>query len=596
MIDFQIKNSVSQAIWKEEIPLLNNIDTCRITEKIIDNHNIHIALAKHLARIGISSENYDEFINPLIKNLLPDPLIMKDAEKAINIICEIISKKKPIGIFGDYDVDGACSAALFKLILSKFDVPVFCYIPDRFKEGYGPNIEALNKLKSQNVELIITVDCGILAHSPLNLAAKQKMKIIVIDHHKASVELPKVEAVVNPNRLDDDSSLGHLCATGLCFIILAGILRECKRRKISTKDSKEINLIYFLDLVALATVCDIVPLLGINRAFVKQGLKVLSKRKNLGLKALCDVGKLNQQPTTHSLGYIIGPRINAGGRLGNSDIGVKLLSENDEEVANGLALKLDDLNSNRKNIEKDVLLNAEELAYSKIGENPNLPLLVLTGKNWHEGVIGIVAGRIKDKFNKPTIVITLNDKKIGKGSGRGVNNFSLGDNIILAKQLGLIISGGGHDMAIGLQIEEKKINQFEQFMIDKAKTTINKETKTYFVTDYISIASCNDQFIDNLERIGPFGSGHSELRFVINNCRIKYHKWIGKENQHFSATINDGSGKDLKVIAFSISGTKIGTYLKNSDFDTPISILGRFQKNNFGGRSSIQLLVDDIAY
>ena len=590
------KVSVSNASWKIENSFLNEIDSRRVSEKLTQDFQIPKSLSKHLARIGINSENFEDYINPLIKNTLPDPLIMKDAGKAISLICDAIKEKKKIGIFGDYDVDGACSVALFKIFLTKFGSSLFTYIPDRFKEGYGPNKQALNKFKEKKVDLIITVDCGISSHDVFREFKNTDVKIIIIDHHKASPNLPKADAIVNPNRLDDNSNLGYLCAAGLTFIILAGILREIKSQKIFFDQESKINLMHMLDLVSLATVCDIVPLYGVNRAFVKQGLKILAKRNNLGLKALCDVSKLNKYPDTHTLGYILGPRINAGGRLSDSNLGLNLLSGNNEENVFKVAQTLDDLNNKRKDIERDVLIEAETIAEKKLNKNPNLPLIIVAGDGWHEGVIGIVAGRIKDKYNKPSIVISFDQKSIGKGSGRGVSNFSLSENIILAKQMGFLIEGGGHDMAVGLKIQKKNLNEFEEFILKKAEKLNNFSSKVLYFTDFIPLSRCNFEFIDYLDKIGPFGAGHSEPRFIINNCKIKNHKWIGKEQQHFSATIDDGSGTKIKAIAFSSRGTKLGDFFLADDFSYNLSMLVRIHKNNFGGFNSIQLLIDDITY
>ena len=521
---------------------------------------------------------------------------MRDAEPAINLICNAIELQQQIGIFGDYDVDGACAAALFRAILSRFGCPVYCHIPDRFSEGYGPNITALEGLKAQGAELILTVDCGITAHQPLEAAAHAGMRVVVIDHHKAGPTLPQAEAVVNPNRLDDDSGLGHLCAAGVCFLILAGVMRQCRNRGLAPPDGKMPDLLAVLDMVALATICDIVPLKGVNRTFVKQGLRVLAQRQNPGLRALMDIARLDQPPTTHTLGFLLGPRINAGGRLGRSDLGVQLLACMEDGIADSLAVQLDELNMQRRITEKQVQQQAEEMALEKLAASPELSVLVLAANGWHEGVIGIVAGRIKDRFNRPSIVISLDEQGGGKGSGRSVRGFSLGDAIMAARQQGLLVSGGGHDMAAGLGLTAANLSAFEDFLIQRAGDVFaGPPQKSFLACQSVSVAGLDFSFTQWLEKIGPFGSGFAEPRFYITHCRLTRHHWMGAEKQHLSVSLDDGTAPPLRAVAFNLAGTPLGQALQDNPDPGPVMVLGTVRPDSFRGGKNIQFMIEDIA-
>ena len=591
-----VETSLSGAVWHQHVPLHALAETDRRAEGMAATTGMPPALAWYLSANGIEGEQLDSFINPRLRDSLPDPHIMRDAQTAINLICNAIELKQPIGIFGDYDVDGACAAALFRAILSRFGCPVYCHIPDRFSEGYGPNITALEGLKAQGAELILTVDCGITAHQPLEAAAHAGMRVVVIDHHKAGPTLPQAEAVVNPNRLDDDSGLGHLCAAGVCFLILAGVMRQCRNRGLAPPDGKMPDLLAVLDMVALATICDIVPLKGVNRTFVKQGLRVLAQRQNPGLRALMDIVRLDQPPTTHTLGFLLGPRINAGGRLGRSDLGVQLLACMEDGIADSLAVQLDELNMQRRITEKQVQQQAEEMALEKLAASPDLSVLVLAANGWHEGVIGIVAGRIKDRFNRPSIVISLDEQGGGKGSGRSVRGFSLGDAIMAARQQGLLISGGGHDMAAGLGLTAANLSAFEDFLIQRAGDIFaGPPQKSFLACQSVSVAGLDFSFTQWLEKIGPFGSGFAEPRFYITHCRLTRPHWMGAEKQHLSVSLDDGTAPPLRAVAFNLAGTPLGQALQDNPDPGPVMVLGTVRPDSFRGGKNIQFMIEDIA-
>ena len=395
-------------------------------KKYSEDYSLDEIVARLIAIRKKNIKNIDLFINPTIKNLMPNPFKLQDMDLAVERTCESIKKKELIGIFGDYDVDGATSVAILSRYFLSLNQKIYTYIPDRKKDGYGPNIENFKKLINLGIKIILTVDCGTSSFEPIKLAQEKKVDVIVLDHHQTQTKLPNAFAIVNPNRIDDKSELNYLCAAGVCFVFLVALNKKLREIGWFTKnDTPEPNILEFLDLVSLGTVCDVVPLIELNRAFVKQGLKILKKRSNLGLKTLYDMCKINSQPTTYDLGFALGPRINAGGRVGKSSHGVELLLCNEPQVAYKIASDLDRSNQERKSIE---LLLTEKVSH-EVKKYHNHPVLVLSGENWHEGVMGIVASRIKDKFNKPTFLISFN-KEEGKGSARSIYGFDVGSEII----------------------------------------------------------------------------------------------------------------------------------------------------------------------
>ena len=591
-----VDSSFSGARWQQAPTAGSEAETRRMAGMFEDRLGLPFALCWHLASQGLTAETIDEFLDPRLRSSLPDPFVMKDAKTAVSLITDIIKAKQPVGLFGDYDVDGACSAALFRLVLGAFGVPVWCHIPDRFTEGYGPNLAALKALKAQGAELILTVDCGITAHEPLAAAAEEGMAVIVIDHHKAGVVLPQAEAVVNPNRLDDDSGLGHLCAAGVCFLVLVGVVRACREQGIVPANVVMPDLMGVLDLVALATACDVVPLKGVNRAFIKQGLKVLGRRGNEGLRALMDVARLDQRPNMHTLGFVLGPRLNAGGRLGQSDLGVQILTSADADIADTLATQIDLLNTDRRAEEAVVRVEAEQMAEDKLAQQPDLPVLVLAKRGWHEGVIGIVAGRLKEAYHRPVVVIALDEAGQGKGSARSVAGFSIGDQILAARQDGLLKTGGGHDMAAGLGVDEDKLAAFEDFVVTRARAQFKGAPQRVFsYTHSLSVAGCTAQLTDALEAVGPFGAGHAEPRFVVTHCRLKGLRWMGADKSHLSVQLDDGTAAPLRAVAFSVAGTRLGQMLAATPDPGPVQVLGRVQKDTFRGGGAVQFLIEDIA-
>ena len=556
---------------------------------IKDNFFLDEISSKHLAIKKIKKDDVKNYLNPSIKNIIPNPDILNDMKKATKRTIETLKKKEKIGILGDYDVDGASSIAIlgkyFKEINQDFEI----YIPDRKDEGYGPSIKGFKYLIDKESKLIFTVDCGTLSFEPIKYAVKNNIDILVLDHHQSEINLPKAHAIVNPNRYDDKSNLNYLCASGVCFMFLVSLNRQLRSLKWFEKNNiKEPNLINYLDLVSLGTVCDVVPLIGLNRAIVKQGLKVFNYKNNLGLKTLQDICKIENQITTYHLGYIIGPRINAGGRVGKCSHGANLLLNNNSKEAFKLASELNNYNIERQLLEKKLL---SDILNGPL--NIDDPVLCLIGSNWHEGVIGIIASRIKEKYNKPTIIISV-DKKIGKASARSVVGFDIGSIIISGVQSGLLIKGGGHKMAGGFSITPDKINEFKNFVIRKFNTLNKKisQQKEILIDGLIAPSAINLDFYNKVYNLGPFGSGNSEPKFVIENVKSLNSKIVGEK--HIKSILLSPDGSNIKTIAFNATETNIGGYLMNMNSKT-FNIAGKLSLNEWKGQKNVEFIIDDIS-
>ena len=497
-------------------------------------------------------------------------------------------KKEKIGIFGDYDVDGASSTALLGKYLDELKLQYEIYIPDRKLEGYGPSISGFEKLISNEVKLIFTVDCGTLSFEAIKFANEKNIDVIVLDHHQSEVSLPKAYSVVNPNRVDDKSDLNYLCAAGVTFMFLISINKNLREINWFTEEFKEPNLLNYLDLVSLGTICDVVPLVGLNRAIVKQGLKIIKAKKNLGLKTLMDICKIETSPTCYHLGYVIGPRINAGGRVGKCSHGANLLLDNNPKNAFKLATELEMFNKERKFLEKNLL----EKALKNVKENLNDPILILQGANWHEGIIGIVASRLKEKFNKPTIIISVNDK-IGKASARSTVGFDIGAAIIAATQNNFLIKGGGHKMAGGFSINISKIEIFKKFLFDRFK----KESKSSFnqislmLDSKISPSAINIDFFEKIDLLSPFGSGNPEPKFIMEDLKPLNSKIVGEN--HIKSVLIGPEGTCIKTIAFNAVNNELGAYLLQKN-NKKFNVAGKLSLNEWRGEKNVEFIIDDI--
>ena len=559
-------------------------------QKLADDFALSTTVAKLLAIRKKNISNINLYLNPTIKNIMPNPFLLKDMDSAVERTYKALNSNEVIGIFGDYDVDGATSTALLSRFFLSINQNVHTYIPDRRKEGYGPSIKGFDSLIKSNVKLIFTVDCGTLSYKPINFAQQKKTDVIVLDHHQSDIKLPKAYALVNPNRYDDTSNLSYLCAAGVCFMFLVALnkkLRESDWFKINKVF--EPDLINLLDLVSLGTVCDVVPLIGLNRAIVKQGLKVMKKRQNLGLKTLYDLCKISSQPSTFDLGFLLGPRINAGGRVGKSSHGAELLTSEDPLKAYKLAVDLDKFNTERKSIE--VLLTED--VNKQVEKFKNDSVIVLSGNNWHEGIIGIVASRIKDKYNKAVILISMNDQ-IGKGSARSVFGFDIGANIIQGVQSNILRSGGGHKMAGGFVIEKKNIDLFRNFLLQNFKKTKikNSDSPSLLLDTVIAPSALNEDFYNEINSLGPFGPGNNEPKFVIENIRIISSKII---NENLIKSVLCGKdGSIFKTITWNAQNTPLEPFL-NKNNKKLFNIAGKMKLNEWKGKRNIEFIIEDIS-
>ena len=546
--------------------------------------------SKLLSIRKIKRDDINSFLNPSIKNVLPNPSSLLDMKKATLRSAQTVEKKEKIGIFGDYDVDGAASTALLGNYFSELNLDYEIYIPDRKKDGYGPSVKSFKELLEKNVKLIFTVDCGTLSFEAIDFAKDNNIDVIVLDHHQSEVKLPKAFSIINPNRLDDKSNLQYLCAAGVTFMFLISLNRILRNDNWFEKNNmKEPNLINYLDLVSLGTVCDVVPLVGLNRAIVKQGLKVIGLKKNLGLKTLLDICKVEANPSIYHLGYLLGPRINAGGRVGKCSHGANLLLNKDPKDSFKIASELDQYNKERQILERDLL----QKILNEINKFKNDPVLILCGANWHEGVIGIVASRLKDKFNKPVIIISLDDG-IGKASARSIVGFDIGSTIIAATQEKILIKGGGHKMAGGFSIKEENIEKLKSFVF-KRFMGINEDLKSerpFLLDSVIAPSAVNLEFYNKIALLSPFGSGNPEPKFIIEDLKTINGKIVGEK--HVKSLLVGKDGSSFKSIAFNALENDLCAYLlkKNSKI---FNIAGKLSLNEWKGQSNVEFIIDDIS-
>jgi len=543
--------------------------------------------ARLLAGRGIVPETTDEFLDPSLRGSMPDPSLLQDMDKTASLILDAVQAKQKITIFADYDVDGGSSAAQLIKWGRGFDVEIGLYVPDRVKEGYGPSIEAFKQLKSEGNDLVITVDCGAAAQSALEAAESLGLPIIVIDHHLMHGDLPPCAALVNPNREDDTSGLGHLAAAGVTFMVLVALNREARRRGLENTP-KILNL---LGLTALGTLCDVVSLTGLNRALVSQGLKVLSQGGNVGINALADVSGTNAPYTTYHCGFILGPRINAGGRIGKAEMGAEMLSTENAQLAYSHAAELDRVNTARKALQNQMINEALEEAHKLPEENA---VVIVDMEGWHPGVIGIVAGRLKDRFDKPAFVIGVNDEGVGKGSGRSMTGVNLGQAITKAKEAGLLISGGGHAMAGGLTVEADKITELTQFLNELLSDEVADARKklSLKIDALVAPSAAGQAIIDKIEQVGPYGAGNPQPLFAFSDLRIAYAERV--RGGHVRCAFEDGIGGRISGICFRADETGLDQILLDPNAPR-VHIAGRLKADSWKGRSRIDLQLVDLA-
>jgi single-stranded-DNA-specific exonuclease len=532
---------------------------------------------------------------PTLRGFMPDPAIFQDMEAAASRIADAVQSGEAMAIFGDYDVDGATSAALLIRLLRALGSDPKAYIPDRLMEGYGPSGTALVKLGTEGYHLIITVDCGAQAFAALGEARDAGLEVIVVDHHSCSAELPPTRAMVNPNRLDEmpeAAAHGHLAAVGVAFLLGAQLLRVLRSRGYFADGRAEPNLLALLDVVALGTVADVAQLKGLNRAFVAQGLKVLGERRNIGLAALLDVAGLKRAPVTSDLGFALGPRINAGGRVGAADLGVRLLTTENPDEAASIARQLDDLNKERREIEAQV----QEEAIALAAQQSNNAIIVVASAGWHPGVIGIVAGRVKERMHRPAIVIALGTDGVGKGSGRSIPGVDLGRAILAARDNGLLIAGGGHPMAAGVTVAGGQIDAFSAYLNEQLSGHVDGANagRTLKLDAMLSVMGLNPDLIDAMDAAGPYGTGWPAPRIAIGPVRMVKADIVGSD--HVRCIVAGDDGRSIKAMAFRAGDTQLGQYLLSARPDQRLWLAGRAKIDDWNGGRKAELHIDDAAW
>ena len=548
-------------------------------------------VAQLLLARGCPPDEVEAHRTPSIRGFMPDPSIFRDMDRAAARLADAVIAGEAIAIFGDYDVDGATSAAVLVRLLRDLGLSPRAYIPDRMTEGYGPTEAALLRLQAEGANLIVTVDCGAQAFEPLAAAQDAGIEILVVDHHKCATELPRAHAVVNPNRLDEaeGAAHGHLAAVGVCFLLGAALIRTLRSRGFFANRA-EPRLLDLLDLVALGTVADVAQLKGLNRAFVAQGLKVIAQRRNIGLAELTDAARLTRAPTCSDLGFALGPRINAGGRVGRADLGVRLLTTDDPAEARAIAEELNHFNDERRAIEAGVQATAETMV------DQDRHVAVVSGEGWHPGVIGIVAGRLKEKLDRPAIVIAVDEHGMGKGSGRSISGVDLGAAILAAKEHGLLIAGGGHAMAAGLTIEAHRIVEFADFLEERLADTVVRASagRALLVDAVLAPGGVNPGLVGAMEAGGPYGMGWPAPRIAAGPFRVIRADLVG--TNHVRAIVAGADGRSLKAMAFRQADTALGQALLGAGSTRRLWLAGRAKVDDWSGRNVAELHIEDAAW
>jgi single-stranded-DNA-specific exonuclease len=546
-----------------------------------------------LAARGADSQTAARYLDPSLKTLLPDPSRLRDMEKAAARFAAAIRAGEKMAVFGDYDVDGAASVALIERFLRAHGRNATTYIPDRLTEGYGPSPEALAGLAEEGARLILTVDCGTTSDTAIETANAAGAEIIVIDHHQADEALPPAFAVLNPNRQDDLSGQGHLAAAGVVFLFLVATMRVLRREGFY-QNSPEPDLLGLLDLVALATVCDVVPLKDANRAFVAKGLRVLRARRNQGLRALADAARIDQAPNCYTLGFILGPRINAGGRVGASSLGARLLASDDEIEARGLAARLEALNAERKAIEERMIEEAFASAEAALDADTTRPLLFLAAEGWHKGLLGLIAGRVAERFRLPTFIASLEPDGFATGSARSIASVDLGAAVREAVHAGLLVKGGGHAMAAGFKLERRKHDALIAFLVERLTTPVAlaSTVRQLAIDGALTAGGANQELMDLLDRAGPYGPGHPEPRFVFPAHRLSRIRHL--KEAHVRCTLKAADGARIEACAFRVGDTKLAKLLLKGE-GLLVHAAGHLRRTSWQGRDSVELLIEDAA-
>ena len=589
-------------LWRERL----DPGAANTAVAISQRHALPELLGRVLAARGVGLDEVPVALDPSIKALMPDPSCLRDMDKGAARLADAIERREAVAVFGDYDVDGACSCALIAHFLRAHGLKARTYIPDRMTEGYGPNAAAIEGLARDGAQLIVTVDCGTTSAEALSVAGAHGAEVVVVDHHQADARLPEVAALINPNRQDDLSGLGHLCAAGVTFMLLVATARELRRRGHYQGSLAEPDLMQLIDLVALATVCDVVPLRGLNRAYVLRGLEAMRQRRNIGLKALADAAALAVPPTAYHLGFVLGPRINAGGRIGDAALGARLLAIEDEVEAARIAVLLDRLNRERKAIETAMLDEAMVLADSCLEADPDLPVLVVASESFHKGVVGLVASRLTDRFGRPSCVIAWEpapagvgrekggERGQGTGSLRSIAGVDIGAAVRAAALAGHLAKGGGHAMAAGLTVARESLDGLKEFLRERLAEAARaaRLARALDIDGALTPASVTDELLALIERAGPFGQGNPEPRFAFPAQRVKFAKVVGEA--HVRCVLEGGDGARLDAVAFRAADQPVGKALLASA-GMPLHVAGHLRRDTWNGRDRRELLIEDVA-
>lgn len=583
-----VASSVRGFAWRERLPSDRRATALAISQR----HGISDLMGRVLAARNVALDDVPVFLDPTVKALMPDPSTVRDMDKAAERLADAIVARTPVAVFGDYDVDGASASALLARFLAHHDTPARIYIPDRIFEGYGPNAAAIETLVKEGAKLIVTVDCGTTSFDALASAKKFATDVIVVDHHQADERLPDVYAVVNPNRQDDVSGLGDLCAAGVVFMVLVATTRVLRGRG-HYKGAREPNLLGELDIVALATVADVVPLKGLNRAYVTKGLAVMRERGNVGLTALTDTAGLTQPPTPYHLGFILGPRINAGGRIGDAALGARLLSAEDALDAQRIAETLDRLNKERKQIETGMLEAAIAAADRQVTDDPDRVMIVVGAETWHKGIVGLVASRLVERFGRPACVIAWEGNS-GTGSLRSIAGVDLGAVVRAAVTAGLLVKGGGHAMAAGLTVSRDAFAPLQAFLKTEMSSagTIVRAAPSLDIDAAIVASGATTELMALLEKAGPYGQGNPQPRFVLPAHRVRFAKEVGEA--HLRVMLEGGDGARIDAIAFRAKGQPLGDALLAAG-GMPLHVAGHLKRDTWGGRDRVELTIEDVA-
>ncbi|MBM3520100.1 MAG: single-stranded-DNA-specific exonuclease RecJ [Alphaproteobacteria bacterium] len=583
-----VARSVTGRRWEARLK-----DT-RLAEAISQRHDLPDILGRVLAARGVALDEVESYLNPTLRTLMPQPSALLDMEKGAGRLADAIVRGEKIGIISDYDVDGVSSAALLTHFLEAVGSAATVHIPDRMTEGYGPSAGAVSQLHQQGTELLVTLDCGVMAHDPLAHAAELGLATLIVDHHLASETLPRADAVINPNRQDDLSGLGYLCAAGVTMVLVAATNRILRSRGWYNESRPEPNPLRWLELVALATVCDVVPLKGLNRAYVTQGLKVMARRENLGLAALADMARLKRSPDPYALGFLLGPRLNAAGRVGSAMLALGLLRAKDRGEAMAMAQELERLNRERQEVEFAVVDQAANQAELSLGREGRQKVIVVAGEGWHPGVVGLAAARLKERFGLPSFVLAqAKGATTASGSGRSITGVDIGTAVRAALDLGLIAKGGGHAMAAGLTVEVARLGKLRSFLEERLSPQVEAAADRGLAIDAaLTAGGANLELIELLDQAGPYGAGNPAPIFALPAHRIAYADKAG--NDHIRCTLVADDGSRIKAIAFRAFGTELGEFLM-SERKLPAHVAGRLTVDDWNGGRSASLHIVDAA-